>query len=65
MQNVYDFYMGCDLLPLSAKVNLYDAMSKQKIKENYQDEKNDIFDNMTVKGYRWNPKTNLLMIWCS
>lgn len=64
MKTVEQFYFDCDLLPISAKVNLYDVSSKKKILEDYQDTKTSDFDNRLVRGYRWNAKTNLLMIWC-
>lgn len=67
MKTVEQFYFDCDLLPISARVNLYDTDSKKRILEDYQDTKNtetSEYDNRFVRGYRYNPKTNLLMIWC-
>ncbi len=63
-KTVYQFYMDCDLLPLSARVNLYDANTKKRILEDYQDTKTKKYDNKLVRGYKYNPKTNLLIIWC-
>ena len=64
MKTVEQFYFDCDLLPISAKVNLYDTYTKKILVKNYQDLKDNEFDNRLVHGYKWNPKTNLLMIWC-
>lgn len=64
MKTVEQFYFDCDLLPISAKVNLYDTDSKKRILEDYQDTQKSEYDNRLVHGYRWNSKTNLLMIWC-
>lgn len=65
MKTVYEFYMNCDLLPLSAKVNLYNSNTKKKIIENYENLKICKYDNLIVNGYRWNAKTNLLMLYVS
>lgn len=64
IKTVYQFYMDCDLLPLSARVNLYNAETKKRILEDYQYTKKCKYDNKPVRGYKYNPKTNLLMIWC-
>lgn len=62
MKTVYEFYMECDLLPISARVNLYNACTRKRIVENYQNLKNNKYDELLVDFYKWNPKTNLLML---
>ena len=60
-KSVNDFYMEAET-PISAKANVYHK--SKLVCENYQDKGITPYDNVLVKAYRYNAKTNLLMIYC-
>lgn len=60
-KTVNDFYMDAEV-PISAKANIYKC--GKKVCENYQDKGITEFDNEKVTAYTYNPKTNLLRIYC-
>lgn len=63
---VFDFYCGCGYIPRSARVNIYDANTKRRVAEDYQNLTGDFdFDFAKVRGYKWNPRTQLLKIYAA
>jgi hypothetical protein len=64
-KTVFDFFCKCRI-PYTAKVNVYDAKTKIILIEDYQDlTGNSDIDFAEVRGYKWNPKTNLLKIYAA
>lgn len=65
-RTVFEFYCGCCYIPHSARVNIYNANTKRRIAKDYQNLTGDFdFDFAEVRGYKWNPKTNLLKIYAA
>jgi hypothetical protein len=47
-------------------VNIYDANTKRRVAKDYQNLTGDFdFDFAKVRGYKWNPRTQLLKIYAA